>query len=829
MEKVEVVLLRKKRTWGICLTIFLFVFSAAVSFGNSNEEMERRLEEMEKRIEDSVKSGQSPTPQMIEEIAKILEELENIEKGEKEKDKDKKYEDSSGDGWMEVPFTGTITVSRILSGSAVMTEENGSRNGSGSGKKDWRWSGKKESDGSSPEVSGGSSSWSGSSSAFLSAMITGAEEIRDGEGNVIGYQPVGYVTGRVTERERFRAKHVSIKSLYSYSAREEHTVSPEGIDGWCRLTVNPNEGRYELSFPSIYLGDGTGETVMVFSAPDLRLEKREPWNGLGPVDWVPSAPDRETLLYSPESGVIQGSFSYSMPPGGIDVELLRKGLGSFPPELSGLKGELLSDYSKIAENLADAAGKIPGMYSGKWTVAWSLTIGSVPVKVELEPMGDYENWMPELIWGMGNFVRVRAKIVEPAGLTGKIRFTLKDVSREPGVCMNYPFHDREEAPDLVISEMSGSGLNITEDGQSAVTLDDVNEAEVVLQSRDFGARGKLSATATVLAGGKEIEVRAVLKRTGEHDVTLPLDENSNGIADYWEKAHNIYPCAGDCDDDGEPEGKAPGDGLSAWEEYRGFFVRGKHERLDPNRKDLFVYDPDGLAEKAGFGSVTRLAVHYVEPEEGRCTGTNDRARVVNFRAGSSHLVDQHCLWIKKDALPEPDPFNWGCCEGGREIGPPRTADRYVLVYADQIRADLERTVQENRPEITNALGQRGLRPDAAWLEGQINAAVAMTTIHEACHGLGISHHYTSLLQTLPKGADVERAVMELDISPSTGQMSCVMRYTRDWGKHPRLTFKAESETLDMLRGRPWPNTLCETLDDCRGQMVISDREQGRIY
>lgn len=96
MEKVEVVLLRKKRTWGICLTIFLFVFSAAVSFGNSNEEMERRLEEMEKRIEDSVKSGQSPTPQMIEEIAKILEELENVEKGEK--DKDKKYEDSSGDG-----------------------------------------------------------------------------------------------------------------------------------------------------------------------------------------------------------------------------------------------------------------------------------------------------------------------------------------------------------------------------------------------------------------------------------------------------------------------------------------------------------------------------------------------------------------------------------------------------------------------------------------------------------------------------------------------------------------------------------------------------------
>ena len=106
-------------------------------------------------------------------------------------------------------------------------------------------------------------------------MITGSEPIPDGEGHVIGYQPVGYVTGRVTERENFRAKHVSITSHYSRSAREEHAFSPESIDGWCRLTVNPKEGRYALSFPSIYLGDGTGETVMAYSGPDLRLEERE--------------------------------------------------------------------------------------------------------------------------------------------------------------------------------------------------------------------------------------------------------------------------------------------------------------------------------------------------------------------------------------------------------------------------------------------------------------------------------------------------------------------------------------------------------------------------
>ena len=76
---------------------------------------------------------------------------------------------------------------------------------------------------------------------------------------MIGYQPVGYVTGRVTERENFRAKHVSITSHYSHSAREEHAFSSENIDGWCRLTVNPKEGRYALSFPQFTSGTARGK------------------------------------------------------------------------------------------------------------------------------------------------------------------------------------------------------------------------------------------------------------------------------------------------------------------------------------------------------------------------------------------------------------------------------------------------------------------------------------------------------------------------------------------------------------------------------------------
>ena len=42
-----------------------------------------------------------------------------------------------------------------------------------------------------------------------------------------------------------------------------------------------------------------------------------------------------------------------------------------------------------------------------------------------------------------------------------------------------------------------------------------------------------------------------------------------------------------------------------------------------------MYDPDGLAEKA---LRPRALESIIDPEEGRCTGTKDRPRVVSFRS-----------------------------------------------------------------------------------------------------------------------------------------------------------------------------------------------------
>ncbi len=791
--------MRKLRTAGMLLLSFVLLLVWGIGAGAARD-IELRLEELEKRMEDAAGKGMSIPSDMLEELEALLKEIQEGAEDDGEQEEPGRVS--------EAPFTGTIVISRNLNGSALIP-----RDPVNSGE------------------SGGTASWSGSSTGRLTAFITGSAEIRDSEGKVIGYQPLGYVTGQVAERESMSARGVSALSTYSASDREDHSFAPGGrVDGWCSLALDPEKERYRLTFPALSLGNGKGKTVITIAAAGTRQEVREPWGGVSPeISWNgPGDQAEEKMRFRPGSSSLSGFAVYTMPPGGLDTDALRKGYGFFPPELSSLKGEILAEFGALADTLASFAGKTPGLYGGTWRVSWNLQIGEVPVEAELETAGDYEHWMPDVAAGMGSTLRVKAKIVKPEGLEGKFVFSLEDVSTEPGECLNSPADDPKDDPDLFFSALSGEGTAILDEGQRAETKDDANEAEVVVSARDFGACGRISALVTVMVGGKETEVRAVFKKTGEPWVTLPRDENGNSVADAWEESHGIYPSAGDGDDECEPSGKAAGDGLSVYEEYRGLMVKGAHRRLDPKKKDLCIHDPYGLAERADFGGVTGLSVHYLTEEEGHCSG-GGRDRVVNFNDGRHHLIDQHCLWIKKDSLPAPDRFNWGACEGGDEIGPPRTADRYVNVFVDQIRADITRVFHANSPEITNTLGQRGIKADALWLESQVAGAVSMVTLHEGCHGLGIIHHYKSLRMTLPKTEDIEEAIMKGDINPSMGQLNCVMRYIWDGGKHPRLSFRGEDELLDLLLGRPWPHTLCSTQDDCRGQMLVSDREKGQVF
>jgi hypothetical protein len=91
--------------------------------------------------------------------------------------------------------------------------------------------------------------------------------------------------------------------------------------------------------------------------------------------------------------------------------------------------------------------------------------------------------------------------------------------------------------------------------------------------------------------------RFILPRDGAANIA------ANGIPEVWENLHggNLSP-AGD-GDTGPGATALAGDGISTFDEYRGFIVSGKQVRTDPRQKDLFVH----LVNPQPWGSTSLLA------------------------------------------------------------------------------------------------------------------------------------------------------------------------------------------------------------------------------
>jgi len=198
---------------------------------------------------------------------------------------------------------------------------------------------------------------------------------------------------------------------------------------------------------------------------------------------------------------------------------------------------------------------------------------------------------------------------------GSVTFSLTGVSAYPGIAMNHPIATPQTTPDLAIRDGSGSPVQT-----ATVKFGGTGDTSVQLLVLDYAAHGSLRVTVT---SGKTVYTLPAVK--------MPLDLNGNGIPDSGWKAlansvtgamnlvSDSYAPTSDGDNDpvvtGLPAQGRTGDGLSVAEEYRGFVVRGKHRRLHPLRKDLFiVIDPrDDLYDDR----VTELplSVHEIRPSE----------------------------------------------------------------------------------------------------------------------------------------------------------------------------------------------------------------------
>jgi hypothetical protein len=372
------------------------------------------------------------------------------------------------------------------------------------------------------------------------------------------------------------------------------------------------------------------------------------------------------------------------------------------------------------------------------------------VHAELVPIGNdepdliveadgYRDWLPRGQEGVDNglpgaTLPITARVVSRTGGTLEaewIRFELKQVTREPGVCINAPREPaKNEPPDLSFEPVVGSAIVSGPERLVAQTSGGrVSSSAVVAASFDFGAYAVLEVTARV--NGKTLTGHMAGEPRGT-PITLPKCTGSSRVADAWRATAGIGDEMDDSDAETDPVREAiPGDGLTLYEEYRGLVAKIGHIRLDPRRKELMLDDRieamaasspavDAAAVQGTllFQNATGIQVRWLKPE-----GHKDR--VVNFNHGSAthRKSDQHALVLKPaglDDLARRQPGEAARCVYTRNAPHPSPSlVDHLAVFTDMTGA---------QPAV-----DADLRPVTL-------DTVAWSVAHELLHAVGVKHH-----------------------------------------------------------------------------------------
>ena len=355
----------------------------------------------------------------------------------------------------------------------------------------------------------------------------------------------------------------------------------------------------------------------------------------------------------------------------------------------------------------------------KVTVTWLLEPLGVDELVVDVSSAAYDTWLPSASHGgsaggpasPGTGIELTAELKNKDGSTPAARavrflWELTDVSREPGIAINWPPSGAPgREPDLRFepgaAQLSQSQEKITMETRPGQYLTD----KAMVLPLDWGAWGVLKVTA-FLTDGRQIVGK--FKTTGDQDIRLPKRLASSFIADLWKQEAGVsLPDA----DDGEnsPEGDSNrGDGLTLYEEYRGFYENGGHKFGHPKVKDYFIRNRAGGAALGGivlFKRISGLDVN-LELQENEIDGD----RVVNFlHDRGPHNVDQHAVIVSVN------PAIAGYAEAVSSSGHPDTPKNILFV---QIPAVFP--------------GRRTARAGV----GYGDAAVA----HELLHACNVYHH-----------------------------------------------------------------------------------------
>lgn len=360
-------------------------------------------------------------------------------------------------------------------------------------------------------------------------------------------------------------------------------------------------------------------------------------------------------------------------------------------------------------------------------VHWAL-IGTAPeLEMIVEPQG-YDTWRPEAGSDEktpGNDLSIKAtmRYVDGTPLRAndkaqKFEFQLSGVSKEPGITMNFPLAANASSdPDLQFDASRNEGLPILVTGKDkAESKGSPQESSVVMVSAyDWGAWGAIQVTGVTMDGRRIVGYLKGDK--SQTAVRLPKRAADSKIADAWKTKVGVNKPDND-DSEKEPVGlqDCDGDGLTLYEEYRGFQENGVHIEGNPNKKDLFIRNEGGSVLVPGiglFGEVTNLEIH----QDLRADEFDARDRSINGNTKDApHRVLQHGLLLK--VCPGTD-------GGGTQVTNQKLRARPGLVTQICIQPP----------------GQEGSSTKLFNLAPSDAAnSYEKTVAHELLHGSGVEHH-----------------------------------------------------------------------------------------
>jgi len=255
----------------------------------------------------------------------------------------------------------------------------------------------------------------------------------------------------------------------------------------------------------------------------------------------------------------------------------------------------------------------------------------------------------------------------------------------------------DRLPDLYFTDADNPGFELGEGTVEAglrykmtreLLLSNVIATEHVVKVRvmDSAACGRLRAE--VLADGIwwPAEAEGSTADASKMDLLIPLDRDSDGIADAYNQDN---PGAPTSDDDLSANDKQTGDGLTLFEEYRGCYVRGSLVRTRGAYHDLFVYGYGGLLTGyldllAGYYARDGVTLHVLCGDEQKSDCVNYQP--VAARAGEQYAVvvmDQNTRFDELADANDLDAY-WENLGGkASHVGPPTKADHTVLVRVEE--------------------------------------------------------------------------------------------------------------------------------------------------